>query len=346
MRSARSITAPLIKLMIFVAVTVVLTGILVSTIAANNSGSSQEYSAMFADASGLQTGDDVRIAGVKVGRVTGLEVADDKYALVHFDLAADRRLPRQVQATVKFRNIAGQRYLALDAPLRDPHDVLPTGATIPLQRTHPALNLTALFNGFQPLFRALSPQDVNKLADELVQVLQGEGTTVDSLLQHTASLTNTLAQKDQVIGQVIDNLNAVLGTINARGPQLHELIDSLQKLTTGLAQQREPVGQAVAALDDLTNTTAGFVQQARAPLQANITALRDLTGILNQGMPELEHSLQTMPNRLSRLTRTVGYGSWFNYYACQLEGRIRVDQLNINIPITPLPATQVPERCR
>ena len=342
----RSITAPLIKLIVFVAVTLTLTGILVSTIAANSSGDAHEYTARFADASGLGEGDDVRIAGVKVGRVTGLEVVDGERALVSFDVDSARKLPRDAQATVKFRNIAGQRYLALDAPLRDPRNVLPAGGEIPLERTHPALNLTALFNGFQPLFQALNPEDVNQLSGELVKVLQGEGSTVESLLAHTASLTGTLAQKDEVIGQVIDNLNAVLGNVNERGPQLGELIDALQRLTTGLAEQRKPVGEAIGALDELTNTTSGLVEQARPPLQQDIAALRDVTGLLNNELPLLDHTLQTMPTRLERLTRTVSYGGWFNYYSCQVTGNIRIDQLKINVPILPVPTTQLPERCR
>lgn len=342
----RSITAPLIKLIVFVAVTLTLTGILVSTIAANSSGDAHEYTARFADASGLGEGDDVRIAGVKVGRVTELEVDADDHALVRFDVDSARKLPRDAQATVKFRNIAGQRYLALDAPLRDPADVLRPGDEIPLERTHPALNLTALFNGFKPLFQALNPEDVNQLSGELVKVLQGEGGTVDSLLAHTASLTGTLAKKDEVIGQVIDNLNAVLGNVNERGPQLAELIDALQRLTTGLAEQREPVGEAIGALDELTNTTAGLVEQARPPLQQDIAALRDVTGLLNKDLPLLDHTLQTMPGRLDRLTRTVSYGGWFNYYSCQVTGNIRIDQLNINVPLLPVPTTQLPERCR
>ncbi|TDC90554.1 MCE family protein [Saccharopolyspora aridisoli] len=342
----RSITAPLIKLIVFVAVTLTLTGILVSTIAANSSGDAHEYTARFADASGLGEGDDVRIAGVKVGRVTDLEVDADDQALVRFDVDSARELPRDAQATVKFRNIAGQRYLALDAPLRDPADVLRPGGEIPLERTHPALNLTALFNGFKPLFQALNPEDVNQLSGELVKVLQGEGGTVDSLLAHTASLTGTLAKKDEVIGQVIDNLNAVLGNVNERGPQLAELIDALQRLTTGLAEQRKPVGEAIGALDELTNTTAGLVEQARPPLQQDIAALRDVTGLLNEELPLLDHTLQTMPGRLDRLTRTVSYGGWFNYYSCQVTGNIRIDQLNINVPLLPVPTTQLPERCR
>src|SRR5205807_7105151 len=126
---------------------------------------------------------------------------------------------------IKYRNLVGQRYIALDAAPGSPGAMLPADGVIPLDRTKPALDLTALFNGFKPLFQALSPDDVNKLSYEIIQVLQGEGGTMDSLLAHTASLTTAIASKDKVIGQVIDNLTAVLGTISQRGPELPNLID-------------------------------------------------------------------------------------------------------------------------
>ncbi|MER6992063.1 MCE family protein [Saccharopolyspora hirsuta] len=342
----RSITAPLLKLLLFALVTVVLTGVLAMTIAASTSSSSNTYTARFADASGLNLGDDVRMAGVKVGRVTGLEVVDGKHALVSFDVDANRQLPGDASATVKYRNLAGQRYLSLDAALREGGDVLPPGGEIPLERTHPALNLTALFNGFKPLFQALSPEDVNQLSGEIVQVLQGEAGTVDSLLAHTASLTTTLARKDEVIGQVIDNLNTAVGAVNARGPQLGELIGSLQQLTSGLAEQRKPVGEAIAALDELAGTTGDLLAEGREPLQRNIAELQRFTTLLNADMPKLEHDLQTVPERLNALTRTVSYGSWFNFYLCRMSGTVGISDLNVKIPILPAPPSEMPERCQ
>src|SRR5690606_41357286 len=121
------------------------------------------------------------------------------------------------------------------------------GDTRPLERTARACDLNELVNGFKPLFRALSPDDVNKLSYEIIQVLQGEGGTVESLLQRTASLTTTIAEKDQVIGQVITNLNSVLTTINERTPQLDQLIVRLQKLVSGLASAGEPIGRSIEA---------------------------------------------------------------------------------------------------
>ncbi|MGW0894261.1 MCE family protein [Saccharopolyspora sp. NPDC002578] len=342
----RGLTAPLVKLSLFTLVTVLLTALLAMTVAASNVGSTSEYAAKFDDASGLGVGDEVRIAGVRVGEVSSLEVVDGTRALARFEIDAARTLPADAVATVKYRNLAGQRYLALDAALSPGEPELAAGATLPVEQTRPALNLTALFNGFQPLLQALEPGDVNKLSGQLIQVLQGEGGTVESILAHTASLTSTLAEKDQVIGQVIDNLNAVLGQVSARSPQLGELIDALQRLVSGFAEQREPIGDAVTALDDLTHTTAGLLQDARPPLREDVAALGDLSANLNAGLPQLEHDVRTLPGRLDSLTRTVSYGSWFNFYLCRLTGRVGISGLDVQAQVLPLPPTDMPARCQ
>ena len=241
--NGQSITAPLVKFLIFVLVTVLATGVLVLTIANQDLRSSQSYTARFTDVTALNEGDDVRIAGVKVGEVESIRVVDRRLAEVRFNVA-DRRLPASVTATIKYRNLVGQRYIALDQGPGDPSKFLPPGGTIPLQRTKPALDLTVLLGGFKPLFQALSPTDVNKLSYEIIQVLQGEGGTVESLLAHTASLTSTIASRDQVIGQVINNLNGVLGTVNARDQQLSGLIGQLRQVVSGLSADRGAIGDA------------------------------------------------------------------------------------------------------
>ncbi len=340
----RSVTGPSIKLAIFATVTVLLTGVLAATIANTGFGATSTYTAVFTDASGLAEGDDVRLRGVKVGRVASLEVLDDALAAVELEIESERRVPAAVTATIKYRNIIGQRYVALgetDAggPALDP------GATIPVERTKPALDLTALFNGFQPLFRALTPEDVNRLSFEIIQVFQGEGGTIESLLASTASLTSTIADRDAAIGEVIDNLNVVIGTVSARSPELSDLIGSLQQLVTGLAEQREPIGEAVEALGALTDTTAGLLGEARPALREDIAALGDLSGNLAAESPEVDRVLRGLAPKLESLSRTVSYGSWFNFYLCVIDGEVTVDDLSVAVPFVPAPATSMPERC-
>jgi phospholipid/cholesterol/gamma-HCH transport system substrate-binding protein len=238
-----SIAGPVVKSLVFVVVTALATAVLAVSIAGPGVGDTYAYSARFTDTTGLAPGDSVRIAGVKVGQVDSVEVVDRRLAQVRFSVQRDRRLPASVTATIKYLNLVGQRYVDLEQGTGPVGRTLRPGDTIPLERTAPALDLTRLFNGFQPLFEGLAPKDVNQLAGEIVQVLQGEGGTVDGLIGNIGSLTTTLAAKDQVIGQVIDNLNAVLTTVNSRQAGLNDLITSLQQLVTGFAADREPIGR-------------------------------------------------------------------------------------------------------
>lgn len=332
----------LIKITIFTIVTVILTAILGATIANTDFGDSAGYTARFENVSGLKQGDDVRISGVKVGQVSAIEVGEDAVAGVHFDVDHDVRLPATVTATVRYRNVIGQRYLALGTHVDSPKP-LAAGATIPMERTRPALDLTVLFNGFRPLFRALDPDEVNKLSYELIQVFQGEGGTINSLLRHTASLTSTIAGKDKVIGEVIGNLNEVLGTINQRGPQAEELIDSLQELISGLARDRKPIGDAVEALGGLTDTMSRLLSEARPSIRGNVKALGKVAGTLNDAEPIVEEVLRRLPKNLAKYTRVLSYGSWYNYYLCGMEGSIGLESLNVEIPFNPSP--EPPARC-
>ncbi|NKQ56390.1 MCE family protein [Amycolatopsis sp. K13G38] len=333
----RGLVAPLIKLTIFIVVTVLFTAVLGISIANINTSDTKGYSARFSDATLVLPGDEVRIAGVKVGQVTDVKIVDRRQAQIDFEVDSNRTLPAGVRATIKYRNLVGQRYISLDQGTGDPRQALKPGATIPISQTKPALDLDELFNGFKPLFTALNPDDVNKLSYEIIQVLQGEGGTIDSLLAHTASLTTTIAQKDQVIGQVIDNLNSLLDTVNARTPQLSDLIVKLQQLVSGLAADRKPIGDAIDALGGLAKTTSGLLEQAREPLKNDIAALGVLSNNLNDSEPLVEHFIQFLPQKVTTLARTADYGSWFNFFLCSTKGTVALPPvvMPIDVPIQP-----------
>jgi len=340
----RGLAGPLTKLIIFVVITVGATAVLGLTIANADFGGAADYSARFTDVTSLNTGDDVRIAGVKVGQVTSISVVDRRQADVHFSVQSDITLPASVTATIKYRNLVGQRYIALDQGTGPVNGTLAPGGAIPLDRTQPALDLTELFNGFKPLFQALSPDDVNQLSYEIIQVFQGEGGTIDSLLASTAQLTSTIANKDQVIGQVIDNLNTVLTTVNAHGTQLADLVTTTQQLVSGLAADRQPISDAIGSLGQLATATAGLLDQGRAPLQADITALGTLSKNLNDSQSVVEHFIQFLPTKLAKIIPTASYGSWFNFFLCSASGTVGAAPL---IPPVTLPLEPVTQpRCQ
>ncbi|MFI9812113.1 MCE family protein [Saccharothrix variisporea] len=311
----RSIAAPLTKFLIFVVVTVAATTFLASTIAGTNVGSTATYTARFTDVTAVAEGDDVRMSGVKVGQVEGVKLVDDELVDVEFSVDNGRSLSAAVTATIKYRNMVGQRYIALEQPAGRVSERLPEGGLIPVERTRPALDLTLLFNGFKPLFQALNPDDVNKLSHEIIQVLQGEGGTVESLLAHTASLTTALAAKDDVIGKVVENLNAVLETVNSRDDRFGTLLTSLRQLVSGFAADRQPIGNAITGLAALSDATASLLEQGRQPLKDDIAALGVLSSNLGNA-PELEPFLRTLPVKFEAIGRISSYGSWLNFYLC------------------------------
>ncbi|MET8171406.1 MCE family protein [Streptomyces clavifer] len=313
----RSLAGPLAKSIVFIVVTVLATTVLALSIANTGVGDTTTYKARFTDATGLVVGDSVRIAGVKVGQVESVEVADKRLAEVGFAVRKGRRLPASVTASIKYLNMVGQRYIDLDQGAGPVGRSFAAGATIPLSRTTPALDLTQLFNGFRPLFEGLSPPDVNQLAGSLVQVLQGEGGTVDSILSHVGSLTGTVAAKDEVIGEVIKNLNTVLKTVNDREAGFDDLVVTLQKLVTGFSGDRKPLGEAVTAMGALTTVTADLLQDGRKPLKEDIAQLGRLTDRLDENTPKIESFLQKTPAKMAAITRLASYGSWLNLYLCE-----------------------------
>ncbi|MFF8406037.1 MCE family protein [Streptomyces sp. NPDC015684] len=319
---ARQTAAPLVKFSLFALVTIAATALLAATIVNVSLTSKETYHAVFTDVTGLETGDDIRVAGVRVGEVEGIRIKDRTLAEVTFTVSAERPLLAGTRAVVRYRNLVGQRYIALTEGPGDGTTRLRPGGTIPLSRTRPALDLNALLNGFKPLFAALSPSDVNQLATEIVRTLQGEGGTVNSLLAHTASLTSTLADRDKLIGSVIDNLNTVLETLDKRGSRFSGLLTQLRRVVSGLSADRKPIGESLVSIGDLTDVTSGLLKDARPPLKDDIAGIGDLTGTLNKNENTVEGVLKRLPNKLEKLTGTASYGSWFNFYLCDFDGRI------------------------
>ncbi|MGX1315458.1 phospholipid/cholesterol/gamma-HCH transport system substrate-binding protein [Streptomyces calvus] len=318
---ARRTVAPLVKFSLFAVVTILATALLAATIVNISFEPKHSYRAVFSDVTGLEEGDDIRVAGVRVGEVEEIRIKDRTRAEITFSVRADRPLLTTTGAVVRYRNLVGRRYVALTEGAGSGTRLRP-GGTIPLSRTQPALDLNVLLNGFKPLFAALSPEDVNKLATDIIKTLQGEGGTVNSLLAHTASLTTTLADRDELIGSVVTNLNTVLTTLDKRSGRFSGLLKQLRRVISGLSADRRPLGESLVGIGDLTEATSGLLKDARPPLKDDIAELNELTGTLNDNEKTVEGVLKRLPNKLNELTGTASYGSWFNFYLCDFDGRV------------------------
>ena len=316
-------TIDLTKLLIFIVVTTVATSMLVITIGNISFADSKEYQAEFVDATGVVDGDDVRVAGVKVGTVKDVEIVDRTRALVTFSVDEDTAVTGATNAAIRYRNLVGQRYLSLTQEIGDSAP-LDEGATIPVSQTSPALDLTVLFNGFKPLFQALSPSDLNQLSYEIVQVFQGEGGTLEGLLANTASVTSTLADRDQVIGELIDNLNEVLDHLGDRDEQLSDLITTFRTFVGGLKNDRKAILGSLDQISALSVQTADLVSGIRKPFVDDVHQLRRFAGAVDANKAELDRALQVLPIKLEKVGRTAIYGSWFNFYLCSFTGNVHV----------------------
>ncbi|MGB8649791.1 MAG: MCE family protein [Mycobacteriales bacterium] len=306
-----------IKLIIFMVVTSFLTITLAATIGNFPQGGTTTYHAQFSDVTGLLPGNEVRIAGVKVGKVSKIGLKDN-LADVTLQLEGGRTLTQGNLLQLRYRNLVGERYIAVTEGTGSA-DTLKPGATVPLARTRNALDLTVLFNGFRPLFQALDPQTVNQVSFEIIQTLQGEGGTVDTLLARTASLTSTLADKDAVIGRVVDNLTTVLATVDQRDTDLSALITQLRRLSSGFAEDRTSIGQSISGISDLTSATAGLLAGIRPGVRSDIAQLRTLAGTLDDNKAVINGVLQRLPDKLNRIIATATYGGWFNFYLCGVD---------------------------
>ena len=323
-------TLDLTKLLIFMVVTTLATGVLVATIGNLSFVGAKDYKAVFADATGVNKGDDIRVAGVKVGTVKDIAITDRTRALITFSVDDTTTVTEATHATIKYRNLVGQRYIALTQEVGS-SDKLSAGATIPIARTQPALDLTVLFNGFKPLFQALSPSDINQLSYEIVQVFQGEGGTLESLLAHTASVTNTLADRDQVISDLVDNLSEVLDHVADRDQQLNQLITTFRQFVGGLNSDSDAILGSLDQISQLSVQTASLVKGIRSPLVDDIANLRTLTANIQRNRGELDRALQVLPIKLTKVGRTAIYGSWFNFYLCQFQGKVKLPGLTVPV---------------
>jgi len=312
---------PAIKFAVFGVVMIVLTAFLFMVFGQFRSGDANTYSAVFHDVSDLQSGDTVRVAGARVGTVSDVRLEEDNSVTVTFDADRNVKLTTGTQAAVRYLNLVGDRYLELvDGP--GSTRLLPPGSVIPAERTSPALDLDLLLGGLKPVIQGLNARDVNALSASLLQIMQGQDGTLESLLSKTSSFTSTLADNGQVVQQLIDNLKDVLATVSKDGTQFSALLDRLERLVTELSNERDPIGEAIDALDKGTASIADLLTQARPPLAGTIDQLDRLAPNLAQEKDRVDTALQKAPENYRKLVRIGSYGNFLQLFLCGVTLRL------------------------
>ena len=280
------------------------------------------YNAVFTNVSGLAEGNFVRIAGVEVGKVKHVSVEDDAkredaIAVVTFSADDTVALTDGTKVLVRYDNLIGGRYLELQQGAGSTKTLHP-GDTIAIDRTAPALDVDALIGGFRPLFRALNPEQVNTLSGQLIAAFQGQGATIGSFLAQTAALTNTLANRDDLVRQVIDNLNTVLGSLGQQSKNFGDAIDSLALLINALNSHKVDITNGLAYSNEAAGTLADLLQQARPPAQNVVNQTDRTAGIVMADHDYVDNLINTLPDAYQALSRQGLYGDFFSFYLCDV----------------------------
>lgn len=294
---------------------------LLSVFAEFRFGGGKDYFAEFTNVSGLKNGDVVRIAGVEVGKVEEIAFNADATVRVKFAANDSVALTTGSRAAIRYDNVFGGRYLALQEGAGGVQTLAP-GQTIPTTRTEPALDLDSVIGGFKPLFRALDPQKVNELSAQLINALQGQGATIGSFLDQAAAVTSTLADRDNLIGQVIVNLNTVLGSLGDQSDRLDKAVVSLSELVKGLAARKTDISNAVAYTDAAADSIADLLAKARQPFQKVVHETDRVSAIAVADHEYLDNIINTLPDKYRALGRQAIYGDFFSFYLCDVVFRI------------------------
>jgi phospholipid/cholesterol/gamma-HCH transport system substrate-binding protein len=313
----RKLSSIIVRVGIFTAVCLLFTFTLVTVFGQLRFEDRTDYQAIFTNISGLKSGNFVRIAGVEAGKVGDLTLHHDGTVTVGFAIDKGIRLTEGTKAVVRYENLIGDRYLALEEGPGSPRR-LPAGSTIPLARTAPALDIDALIGGFRPLFRALDPDQVNALSGELLRIFQGQGGTLASVLSQTSILTSTLAGRGELIGQLIANLNTVLHTFAARDHEFADGLDKLVQLVDGLAQRKDDISTGLAYVNAAAGSVADLLVQARQPIKDVVHETDRMSTQVLADRDYVDKLLQDLPNVYQVLSRQGLTGDYFGFYFCEV----------------------------
>jgi phospholipid/cholesterol/gamma-HCH transport system substrate-binding protein len=315
------ITGTVVRLSIFATVLALFTVFIIVVFGQMRFDRTYSYTAEFSNASGLRDGQFVRASGVEIGKVKNIKLIDNGHR-VRVDFDVDRSVPlyQSTTAQIRYLNLIGDRYVELKRGEGEGADrVLPPGGFIPLSRTQPALDLDALIGGFKPLFRALDPEKVNNIASAIITVFQGQGGTINDILDQTAQLTAHIAERDQAIGEVVKNLNSVLDTTVRHRKEFDQTVDNFEKLITGLNNHAEPLAAGTANISNAAGTVADLLAENRTLLHKTLNYLEPIQQPIIDQRDLYDDQLRRTPPGLNIVGRAVGsYGDWVNFYLCDL----------------------------
>ncbi|WP_067828531.1 MlaD family protein [Nocardia inohanensis] len=262
----------------------------------------RSFTALFTDANGLRAGNDVRLFGVRVGKVSGIAL-DGARAKVTFTMRTDHPMYANNTLAIRYQSLTGQRYLDVQQA-ESPAGRTNPGDTIGVDRTVPAFDITTLFNGLQPVLAELTPQDLNRFADSMISVLNGDGTGLGPALDAIEKLSDYTTDRQAVISTLVRNLALVADQI---GGSSGNAMVMMSQLTAIFVELQEKIG----GLIDFGVTIPPVLRPAMSLLYTlGLTGdpNPDLDNLIRVAMPDPAQAVRTLgqvPALLQSLTALV-----------------------------------------
>jgi phospholipid/cholesterol/gamma-HCH transport system substrate-binding protein len=270
-------------------------------------GQGPTYHAELSDASGLRTGDDVRMAGVKVGDVTGVDI-DGGHVVADFTVK-DASFGERTKASVELLTLLGQHYLSLEP---DGRGQLDAGATIPLARTSTPMNVQPTLENLTSTVGQIDVPSVTRAFDSLSATLADAGPQLRPALDGISALSRTVASRDTQLGELFAKARGVTGALASRSGQLGPLVGSTNQVLEVLHQRKDTIHEVLTGVRGLSAQLTGLVRDNEAQLGPALGRLREVTEVLQRNDRQLDQILSTLPVYVREFTNVVGAGRWFD----------------------------------
>ena len=310
-----------VGLAIFLVITMVMTWLVYETLQRQVTGDTTEYAAEFTDVFGLREGDDVRMAGVRVGRVSKIELGGEpgsNKARVDFALQNDQKIMANTEASILYQNIVGQRYLDLRLGKVGDSAPLPGGSVIPIERTIPSFDVGTVLNGYEPLFATIDPKAADQISQAAVQALSGDTTAWATLVDKSGKLTETVAGRDELLGDMISGMDRLFGTLAKQNGNIDKTISNAEKMVTSLNARRPELVASMGSLSRVVRQLGAVTNEVNPALQALITREPGFAAHLVTIEPQLAFLGANLPKMLKGLARATQDGGYINVYTCDL----------------------------
>jgi phospholipid/cholesterol/gamma-HCH transport system substrate-binding protein len=281
------------------------------------------YRAAFRDASGLVPGNEVRVAGVRVGKVTAVELAGARagrsatpYVRVRFRLDDDGvRLGRETAASIRIKTVLGQKYLALEP--RGPGR-LADDAQIPLERTASPFDVVEAVTGLAGTFDAIDSQQLATAFTTIADTFADTPASVRTSLDGLSRLSKTVSDRDAQLRELLSRAHSVTGILADRDEEFRKLVSDGALLLAEVSRRRDAIHDLLVGTDSLSTQLSGLIADNRAQLEPALRELRGVVAILQRNRTNLEQTITRMGPFVNAFANVTGNGRWFDSYVAGL----------------------------